>query len=49
MVRSGLFSFKDVSPNVKNNPLPKHGGTDVVNMVAGCPGEFQFYDINLVK
>ena len=40
MVRSGLLSFKDVSPNVKDNPLPKHGGENVVNMVAGCPGNF---------
>ena len=49
MVRSGLLSFKDVSPNVKDNPLPKHGGTNVVNMVAGCPGDFRIYDINLVR
>ena len=38
MVRPSLLSFKDASPNVKDNPLPKHGGTNVVNMVAGCPG-----------
>ncbi|CAI8588867.1 unnamed protein product [Vicia faba] len=49
MVRYGLFSFKDVSPNVKDNPLPKHGGANTVNMVVGCPGDFRIYDINLVR
>ena len=49
MVRSGLLSFKDVSPNVKDNPLPKHGGANVVNMVVGCPGDFRVFDINLVR
>ena len=49
MVRSGLLSFKDSSPNVKDNPLPKHGGVNNVNMVDGCPGDFRIYDINLVR
>ena len=40
LVKSGILSFKDVGPNVKDNPLPKHGGVNVVNMVAGCPGDF---------
>ena len=48
-MRSGLLSFKDVSPNVKDNPLPKDGETNVVNMVVGCPGDFRIYDINLVR
>ena len=49
MVRSGLLSFKDISLNVKANPLPKHGGGGVVNMVQGCPGDFRIYDINTVR
>ena len=49
MVRSGLLSFKDIGPNVKDNPLPKHGGGSAVNMVAGCPGDFRVFDINLVR
>ena len=49
MVRSGLLSFKDVGPNVKDNPFPKHGGENDVNMVAGCPGDFHIFDIILVR
>ena len=49
MVRYGLLSFKDVSPNIKDNPLPKHGGTNAVNMVAGCPRDIHIYVINLVR
>ena len=49
LVKSGILSFKDVRPNVKYNPLPKHGGVNAVNMVAGCPGDFRIFDINLVR
>ena len=49
MVRSDLLSFKDVSPDVKDNPLPKHGGANADNKVAGYPGDFHIYDINLVR
>ena len=49
LVKSGVLSFKDAGPNVKDNPLPKHGGVNVVNMVAGCPGDFRIFDINLVR
>ena len=49
MVRSGLLSFKDVGPNVKDNPLPKHGGENAVNMVTGYPVDFRIFDINLVR
>ena len=49
MVRYGLLSFKDVGPNMKDNPLPKHGGTNAVNIVAGCPRDFWIFDINLVR
>ena len=48
-MKSGISSFKDVEPNVKDNPLPNHGGVNAVNMVAGCPGDFQIFDINLVR
>ena len=34
---------------MKDNPLPKHVGTNVVNMVAGCQGDFWIFDINLVR
>ena len=49
LVKSGIISFKDMGPNVKDNPLPKHDGVNVVNMVAGCPGDFWIFDINLVR
>ena len=49
LVRSGILSFKDVGPNVKDNPLPKHGRENVVNMGAGCPGDFHIFDIKLVR
>ena len=49
LVKSGVLSFKDMGPNVKDNPLPKHGGVNVVNMVVGCPGDFQIFHINLVR
>ena len=49
MVRLGLLSFKYVGPNVKDNPLHKHGGENVVNMVTGCPGDFRIFYINLVR
>ena len=49
LVKSGILSFKDVGPNVKDNSLPKHGRENVVNMVAGCPGDFQIFYINLVR
>ena len=49
MVKSGVLSFKDVGPNVKDNPLPKHGGVNVVNMVVGFPGDFWIFDIHLVR
>ena len=49
LVKSGILSFKDVGPNVKDNPLPKHGGVSAVNIVVGCPSDFQIFDINLVR
>ena len=48
-VKSGILYFKDMGPNAKDNPLPKHGGVNAVNMVADCPGDFQIFDINLVR
>ena len=48
-MKYGILSFKDVGPNVKDNPLPKHGEANDVNMVAGCPGDFQIFDIKLVR
>ena len=47
LVKSGILSFKDVGPNVKDKPLPKHGGVNAVNMVVGCPGDFGIFDISL--
>ena len=49
LVKSGVLSFKVVGPNVKDNPQPKHGGVNAMNMVASCPGDFQIFDINLVR
>ena len=49
LVKYGILSFKDMGPNVKDNPLPKHGGVNAVNMVAGCLGDFWIFDINLVR
>ena len=49
MVRSGLMSFKDVGPNIKDNQLPRHGGGNAINMVVRCLGDFQIFYINLVR
>ena len=49
MVKYGVLSFKDVGPNVKDNPLPKHVRVNAVNMVAGCLGDFRIFDIHLVR
>ena len=49
LVKSGILSFKDMGPYVKYNPLPKHGGVNAIYMVAGCPGDFRIFDINLVR
>ena len=48
-MKSGILYFKDFGPYVKDNPLPKHEGANAMNMVAGCPGEFQIFDIKLVR
>ena len=48
-MKYGILSFKDVGPNVKDNPLPKYGGANVVNMVVDCPGDFQIFGINLAR
>ena len=48
-MKSGILSFKDVGPNVKDNPLPNNGGANAVNMVAGCPTDFRIFYINLVR
>ena len=34
---------------MKDNRLPKHGGENIVNMVAGCLGDFRILDIKLVR
>ena len=34
---------------MKDNPLPKHGGENAMNMVASCPSDFQIFDVNLVR
>ena len=49
LVKYVILSFKYIGPNVKDNPLPKHGGVNTVNMVASCPGDFRIFDINLVR
>ena len=43
LLKSGILSFKDVGPNVKDNPLPKHGRMNVVNMVVSCPSDFRIF------
>ncbi|KAI5418292.1 hypothetical protein KIW84_042794 [Lathyrus oleraceus] len=39
LMRCGILSFEDASPNVTKNPLPEHGKS--VNMVQGCPGKYK--------
>ncbi|XP_050916698.1 uncharacterized protein LOC127131850 [Lathyrus oleraceus] len=45
-MQSGILSFKDSSPNVQANSLPKHGNA-TMNMVEGCPGKYRVFDVNL--
>ncbi|GAU51950.1 hypothetical protein TSUD_417330, partial [Trifolium subterraneum] len=47
LIRANVLSFKDVNPNVQANPLPNHGAS--VNMVFGCPGKFQVFDIRHIR
>ncbi|GAU46907.1 hypothetical protein TSUD_299580 [Trifolium subterraneum] len=48
LIRANVLSFKDVNPNVQANPLPNHGAASV-NMVFGCPGKFQVFDIRHIR
>ncbi|XP_058770183.1 uncharacterized protein LOC131643835 [Vicia villosa] len=48
LVKSGMLTFKDVNPNVQANPLPQHGAASV-NMVHGCPGRYQVFDIRYIR
>ncbi|XP_058757379.1 uncharacterized protein LOC131630634 [Vicia villosa] len=48
LVRSGMLSFRDVGPNVKNNPLPSHEAP-AVNMVYGCPGKYKIYRVEHIR
>ncbi|KAI5436551.1 hypothetical protein KIW84_022883 [Lathyrus oleraceus] len=43
LVKSGMVSFEDCTPNVKANPLHAHGNSSV-SMVDGCPGAYKVYD-----
>ncbi|GAU10455.1 hypothetical protein TSUD_419240, partial [Trifolium subterraneum] len=47
LIRANVLSFKDVNPNFQDNPLPNHGAS--VNMVFGCPGKFQVFDIRHIR
>ncbi|XP_050918505.1 uncharacterized protein LOC127135924 [Lathyrus oleraceus] len=48
LVQSGILSFEDSGPNVQANPFPKHGGA-TVNMVVGCNGKYDAFDVNLIR
>ncbi|GAU46908.1 hypothetical protein TSUD_299590 [Trifolium subterraneum] len=48
LIRANVLSFKDVNPNVQANSLPNHGAASV-NMVFGCPGKFQVFDIRHIR
>ncbi|GAU51349.1 hypothetical protein TSUD_412970 [Trifolium subterraneum] len=48
LIRANVLSFKDVNLNVQANPLPNHGAASV-NMVFGCPGKFQVFDIRHIR
>ncbi|XP_050920362.1 uncharacterized protein LOC127137997 [Lathyrus oleraceus] len=45
LMQNGILSFKDFSPNVQANSLPKHGGA-TMNMVEGCPGKYCVFNVN---
>ncbi|GAU50550.1 hypothetical protein TSUD_281240 [Trifolium subterraneum] len=47
LIRANVLSFKDVNPNVQDNPLPNQGAS--VNMVFGCPGKFQVFNIRHIR
>ncbi|XP_050889611.1 uncharacterized protein LOC127094889 [Lathyrus oleraceus] len=48
LMQSGILSFEDSSPNVQANLFPKQCGA-IVNMVEGCPGKYQTFDVNLIR
>ncbi|KAI5426540.1 hypothetical protein KIW84_032105 [Lathyrus oleraceus] len=47
LMRCGILSFEDSGPNVKKNPLPKHGKS--VNMVQGCPGKYKVKYVSHIR
>ncbi|KAI5428056.1 hypothetical protein KIW84_033173 [Lathyrus oleraceus] len=48
LMKSGMVSFDDRTPNVKANPLPAHGNSSV-NMVDSCPGEYNVFDVRFIR
>ncbi|KAI5383099.1 hypothetical protein KIW84_070485 [Lathyrus oleraceus] len=48
LVRCGILCFEDVCPNVKKNPLPKHGKSSI-NMVHGCPGKYKVKYVSHIR
>ncbi|KAI5402156.1 hypothetical protein KIW84_066564 [Lathyrus oleraceus] len=47
LMRCGILSFEDASPNVTKNPLPEHGKS--VNMVKGCPGKYKVKYVSHIR
>ncbi|KAI5407866.1 hypothetical protein KIW84_053923 [Lathyrus oleraceus] len=43
-----MVSFQDRASNVKANSLPAHGDSSV-NMVDGCPSEFNVFDVQFIR
>ena len=48
LMKSGMVSFEDRTPNVKANLLPAHENSSV-NMVDGCPGEYKVFDVRFIR
>ena len=47
LMRCGILSFEDSSPNVTKNPLPTHGKS--VNMVQGCHGKYKVKYVSHIR
>ena len=48
LIKNVILSFKDVNPNVRDNPLPRHGSASMT-MVEGCPGKFRVFQVEHIR
>lgn len=48
LTRAGILNFKNVGPNVKENPMPNHGSSSV-NTIEFCPNEYRVLKVEEIR